>query len=102
MLAAYITKSLQPVDTDQSLESLACPNAISGPICSIEALEGATVYFLCGVEPAMESPAKIVGMLIHQLLVRFDSNWKLQATQSQRAQEAERGRESCRISKVVH
>ncbi|KAJ7703462.1 hypothetical protein B0H16DRAFT_1831022 [Mycena metata] len=37
------------------------------------------VYFLCGVDPALEAPESMLGALIHQLLFRFDKDRNLQS-----------------------
>ncbi len=79
VLAAYISKFLQPDEMYRSPEGRVCLYSMSGPTCGIATGQTATAYFLCGVEPALESPSRLIGTLIHQLLARFDENWKLQA-----------------------
>jgi hypothetical protein len=80
VLASYITKLLQPDEHDQSHDSRRCKNLLSSDFCSARNATGpAMVYFLCGVDPALESPASMLGALIHQLLFRFDEDRRLQS-----------------------
>ncbi|KAJ7023620.1 hypothetical protein C8F04DRAFT_1271190 [Mycena alexandri] len=80
VLASYITKLLQPNEHDQSHDSQRCENLLSSNFCRARNATGpAMVYFLCGVDPALESPASMLGALIHQLLFRFDEDRNLQS-----------------------
>jgi hypothetical protein len=78
-LAAYITKMLQSTHAQISWDDVSCASTTLSSNCDIEEPDTTALYFLCGVQPALESPSSILGTLIDQLLSRHCRNWKLQA-----------------------
>lgn len=107
VLAAYITKFLQPaghahIYTQQAHEQrLVCLSPISSPVCVDNAVSSASVYFICGVDPAMESPARMMATLIHQLLVRSGRNWKLQALCLSALRKLQHGDSATELAKLL-
>lgn len=86
ILAAYIMEMLQAGARSTRINSHTCSSSLRTGQCDTHGPPASTVlYFLCGVQPAFETPSDILRGLIHQCLFLHRNNWKLQSIASSAA-----------------
>lgn len=78
-LAAYVTRLLQPLASEVSPFEVPCTLSQTASSCAVMDPGMPALYFLCGIEPASETPRGLLGNLIHQLLMHYSNNWRLHA-----------------------
>ena len=79
ILAAYIARTLQSKHAQIDWDDICCSAKLFESTCDTLLSDSTMVYFLCGSQPALETPSSMLGTLIDQVLSNHSHNWRLQS-----------------------